>query len=213
MTEEIEITEVKGLSREEIESAVVTGNIKNLTKSFDYLAKITALVGVNHNDLLGVIGFSEDIKYNKEIRAKAEEFQEYSTEEGFIPEEFLKSLPVKLTVEDLENILKEPYPEVDVKMSLFKIGKLIYNEYDRTNDDYGPLAKELFEVVSKLIEIGGKRIPKERIAETDYVYLLEILIRVIAKPRGAMGESFLVGKIVNFLFNSIKKLLPTGSVI
>jgi hypothetical protein len=98
-------------------------------------------------------------------------------------------------------------------MALFKIGKLIIDEYDRVKDDYGPIAKELFEIVSKLIEINGQRVSKERIAETDYVYLLEILIRVIAKPRGAMGESFLVGKIVSFLFNSIKKLLPTGSVI
>jgi len=84
---------------------------------------------------------------------------------------------------------------------IFKIGKLYFDEYNEETDQPGELFLELTRILAKAI--NKPEITSERLIETDYKNLLELLIRVALKPQEDANSSFFIERAVNLFVKSI----------
>lgn len=179
------------ITKETIDQIQITANPRVLQKLFIFVSKLSQALDIEKEDLLSFLGIGKS-KYSIGKQQEALEFNQLSEEEKLKDPRYQELQVV------IDYIMKFSFLNSPIAFAA-KLSEVFIDDLDNLIDNKPTkLLGEFFE----LLELATKQ-PKETLLETDYTILTELFIRILIKPMGVWGETFLLKKFLGVLTNKL----------
>lgn len=191
------------ISIDDINLYEVVGSPRVIRKGRKLANSLAKELNIPLDKLLAVYGFIDD-GIDPKLRIQAAQFLQLSTDEQstYDENEFKK-------IETIVNDLKEVDKYMNVSKVIGDFFKLSMEQWDEETDEPTGYFKEAVDLLAMSVYYDGKKIDREKILDSDVFVIVELLTRLVIKPREAIQENFIIRKVGLFLINLISTFLRT----